>query len=395
MKITSIEVIRLNNGKGPLEGQIWKPIVVKVNTNEGISGLGEIGFAYNEVNNAAFGILRDFGELIIGENPYNIEKIWEKFYRNTFWGYGGGAIIFGGMSAIDIALWDIKGKALGVPVYQLIGGKTNDKLRTYASQLQLDWGVDCRAMYDPKEYGEAACKAKEEGYTCIKVNPFMFVPNAGPFDKKYTGHMSRKNIKMASARIAAIREFAGADMDIMIEMHALTDSNTAVQVAHELEQYDIMYMEEAGGILNPDSLKEISNNTIIPQALGERNYSRFGFKPFFENRSVKLIQPDLGNTGGITEGKKIADMSYIYDIGVQAHVCGGPVATAAALQFEAAIPNFVIHELHASALMKENIDLCTNAYLPKDGYFEVPDKPGIGQELSEKALKAADIFEIR
>ena len=395
MKITSVEAIRLNNGKGPLKGGLWKPIVVRIHTDEGISGIGEIGFAYNEVNHAAYGILKDFGEVILGEDPMKIEGIWDKLYRNTFWGLGGGAIVFGGMSAIDIALWDIKGKALGVPVYQLLGGKTNDKLRTYASQLQLDWGVEPHAMFEPQEYADAAIRAVADGYSAIKVNPFMHVRNAGPFDKKYTAHMSRRNLKMASERVAAIRDAVGDDVDIMIEMHALTDTNTAIQVARELEQYDIMYMEEAGGILNPDSLKEISEKTTIPQAMGERNYSRFGFKPFFENRSVKLIQPDLGNTGGITEGKKLADNAFVYDVGVQAHICGGPVATAAALQLEAAIPNFVIHELHASALTQANIDLCKQVYLPENGYYAVPDLPGIGQELSDYALREADICEIK
>lgn len=395
MKIISIDVIRLNNGKSPLKGGIWKPIVIKINTDEGISGIGEIGFAYNQVNRAAFGILADYAEVIVGEDPMNIEAVWDKLYRNTFWGLGGGAIIFGGMSAIDVALWDIKGKALGVPVYQLLGGKTNEKLRTYASQLQLDWGVEPHAMYEANEYAEAAKRAVEQGYDCIKVNPFMHVKNAGAFDKKYTGHMGRKNLKMASERIAAIRGGVGENIDIMIEMHALTDTNTAIQVARELEQYDIMYMEEAGGILNPDSLREIADKTVIPQAMGERNYSRFSFKPYFDNRSVKLIQPDIGNTGGITETKKIADMAFTVDCGVQAHICGGPVATAQALQLEAVIPNFVIHELHASALVEENYSLCKNVYLPNDGYYSVPDLPGIGQELSDYALKAADIMTIQ
>lgn len=391
MKITKVEVIRLTNGKCPIKGGIWKPIVVRIHTDEGISGLGEIGLAYSEVNRAAYGILEDYAELIIGEDPMRIEAIWDKLYRNTFWGLGGGAVVFGGISAIDCALWDIKGKALGVPVYQLLGGKTNSKLRTYASQLQLDWGVEPRAMFDPSEYADAAKRAMEQGFDAIKVNPFMFVKDAGPFDKKYSGHMSHKNREMASRRVAAIREAMGPDADIIIEMHALTDTNTAIQVARELEQYDIMFMEEAGGILNPKSLKEISDKTIIPQAVGERNYSRFSFKPYFDDRSVKLVQPDIGNTGGITETKKIADMAFTVDCGVQAHICGGPVATAQALQLEAAIPNFLIHELHASALVEENYSLCTNVYLPKDGFYEVPDLPGIGQELSERALKAAEI----
>ena len=134
---------------------------------------------------------------------------------------------------------------------------------------------------------------------------------------------------------------------------------------------------------------------MIAVATGERVYTRWGYRPFFEDHSIGIIQPDLCNTGGITEGKKICDMAHVYDIGVQVHCCGGPISAAAALQLEAVIPNFVIHELHASALIQDNIDLCKYDYQAVDGYFEVPDRPGIGQELTEEAIAGSEVVTVK
>jgi L-alanine-DL-glutamate epimerase-like enolase superfamily enzyme len=173
VKITSVDVIRLY-GEMCVKGTPWNPVCVRINTDEGISGCGEIGLAYGDADKAQFGMAQDFAKLIIGMDPMNNEQIWEKIFRMTFWGMGGGTIIFAAMSAIDIALWDIKGKALGAPVYKLLGGKTNKKLRTYASQLQFDWGKVSKALVRPEEYAEAARKAMAEGYDCIKVDPVGF-----------------------------------------------------------------------------------------------------------------------------------------------------------------------------------------------------------------------------
>ena len=327
-------------------------------------------------------------------DPMEHEKIWDKLYMGTFWAQGGGGFEFGAMSAIDIALWDIKGKALGLPVHMLLGGKINPKLRVYASQLQLDWGVPCHRLTKPEEYAESALRAKDAGYTAIKVNPMMFDRNGGLFSR-YTGLLDTDRIKMAVERIEAMRLAVGDSVDILLELHANTDIGSAGQICRALEEYNIFVAEEAVSPLSAENLLALSRENSIPQAGGERIYGRWGFRPYFENQSLRLAQPDLGNCGGITEGKKIADMAKTYEVGIQAHVCGGPVATAAALQFEAAIPNFVIHEQHAASLMPGNIALCKYDYPVKDGYYEVPDRPGIGQELSEEGLRSADIVVIK
>ncbi|MBJ8326211.1 mandelate racemase/muconate lactonizing enzyme family protein [Streptococcus pacificus] len=395
MKITSVDVIKTNAGTAPVEGTHWNPICVRVNTDEGISGFGEAGVAYTSGGDAAFGMIKDFAKLVIGMDPMQNEAIWNKMHRDTFWGSGGGTIVFSAMAAIDIALWDIKGKALGVPVYQLLGGKTNDHLRTYASQIQFDWDIKATPMITPEDYARATKKAMAEGYTAIKVDPLGFDEEGNwDFMANY-GLLEHHQIKKAVDRVAAIREAGGDDLDIIVELHSLTDTNTAIQLGRELEKFKIFYYEEPTQPLNPRLYKEISRKVNIPLATGERSYSRWGYRQFFEDRTVSIIQPDICNTGGLTEAKKICDMALTYDVGVQIHVCGGPISTAAALQLEAAIPNFVIHEHHQTALMQGNIDLCKYNYQPKNGFFEVPERPGIGQELTDETIANAEVFTVK
>lgn len=399
MKITSVDIIKtFRNPSIPAEiavGNVpWHPVCVRINTDEGISGYGEIGVAYGNAQSAGFGMGIDFAKCIIGLDPLNSEEIWNRLHRLTFWGMGNGGVIMAGISGIDIALWDIKGKVLGVPVYKLLGGKTNKKLRAYASQLQFDWGKVSKSLAKPEEYAEAMKKAMADGFDAIKVDPIGFDPDGNWMGWSSRGVLQREQLQLAVDRVAAMRE-VGPDVDIIIELHALTDTTTSIQLGRELEKLNCFYYEEPTQPLNSNLFREISAKVNIPVATGERVYTRWGYRPFFEDHSIGIIQPDLCNTGGITEGKKICDMAHVYDIGVQVHCCGGPISAAAALQLEAVIPNFVIHELHASALIQDNIDLCKYDYAAKDGYFEVPELPGIGQELTEDAIANSEVVTVR
>lgn len=394
MKITSIDIIKANTGGRACDGTLWNPIFLKVNTDEGITGYGEIGLAYSDAIYAAVGICRDFCQIVIGMDPLDSEKIWDTLHRSTFWGQGGGTVIFAGMSAIDIALWDIKGKVANMPVYQLLGGKTNDKLRTYASQVQFDWGKVSKNLVYPEEYAEVTQKAMAEGYTCVKVDPLGVDLNR-EWNWNYPPLLDYKMMKMGYDRIAAIREAGGPDMDIIVEMHSQTNKNTAIQFGQMIEELGIFYYEEPTQPLNPALFKEIAAKVNIPLASGERIYSRWGYRPFMEDRSLAVIQPDLGNSGGITEGKKICDMAHIYECGVQLHLCGGPIAIAAALQLEAVIPNYLIHEHHQFALLEENIEMCKYDYQPVNGYYTCPDLPGIGQEVTEETIRKAEVITIK
>lgn len=396
MKIVSVDVIECApTSMGD------KIICMRINTDEGITGYGEVGLAYGKAHYAGVGIARDYAEVLIGKDPLNTELIWETLFRSTFWGMGSGAVINAGMSAVDTALWDIKGKYLNVPVYQLLGGKTNPKIRTYASQLQFGWGPEHKLLTRPEEYAESTKNAIADGYSAIKVDPIGVTMN-GTWAReaidpnwRMRGKLSAELLNLCYDRIAAMREAGGDDLDIIIEVHSYTDSITAIQLGQILEPLNIYYFEEPVHPLNVESMLEIRKKVNIPLATGERTYTRWGFREFLEKRAIQVIQPDLCNTGGITETKKICDMANIYDGAVQIHVCGGPIATAAALHVETVIPNFLIHELHENGIKEDLRALGKYDYQPVDGDFTVPELPGIGQELSEKALAEATIYTIK
>mgnify|MGYP000902492797 FL=1 len=395
MKITSVECYL---GDGAIGGFV----TIKVNTDEGISGSGEAGLAYGNCSEAAFGQCQDFAKLVIGMDPFDTEKIWEHLHRHTFWGMGGGVVVTSAIAAIDTACWDIKGKALNLPVYKLLGGKTNDKLRAYASQLQFGWrkliekNDSLTLLYDPKDYYDVVKDAMAEGYDAVKIDPVF-----APCEKKDFGEVfatqgnqirgcyREHDLKRSVERIAAAREAGGDDLDIIIEIHSLLDTNTASILGKALQPYRIMYFEEPTMPCNPTLFKHIQERSGLPLATGERSYTRWGFRQFFEDRTLDVIQPDLCNTGGITETKKISDMAQVYDMGVQIHVCGGPIATAAALQVEATIPNFVIHEEHNANLLTKFKNAGKYYYAPKNGFYEIPELPGIGQEMSEEYMAKA------
>lgn len=392
MKITSVEIFDCEVNRKDPTMTAFNPVLIRVNTDEGVSGIGEVGLAYGNASKAAVGIVRDLGKLVIGRDPMNVEALWEHLFRGTFWGMGGGPVVYGGMSAIDIACWDIRGKALGAPIYQLLGGRTKTDLRTYASQIQFDWGLTYRTLTEPEQYADAARKALAEGYDSVKVDPIMIDrqgrrPVASPEAWNHYGILTADQMKMAVDRVRAIREAVGPDVDIIIEIHSYLGVNSAIQLGRELEQFNIFYYEEPIYPLNVDNMALVARSVNIPLASGERMYTRWGYRPFFEKQALAVIQPDICLAGGITETKKICDYANIYDTTVQIHVCGGPVSTAAALQIEATIPNFIIHEHHTYALKAAIRELCVHDYQPENGQYHAPDLPGLGQELNDDVVK--------
>lgn len=383
MKVTSVEIWDMDISTLP-----WHhPVIIRVNTDEGINGLGEVGLAYGTGHSGGAGYVKNLAEsFLIGADPLKNEKIWAAMFRNTFWAQGGGPVVFGGMSAIDIACWDIKGKALGLPIYQLMGGKTNESLRTYASQIQFGWDAGkFRRLTQPEEYAEAARIAVAEGYDAVKVDPATFDES----EQRISGlHLILKDqtLKMIYSRIKAIREAVGDNVDILIELHSAPSATSAIQIGRILEEFHCMFFEEGVHYLNVGLQEKISRNVKIPMAAGERLYTRWGYRQYFEKQILDMIQPDLCLVGGLTEGKKVCDYAQVYDITVQMHVCGSPISTAAALQLEAVIPNFQIHEHHVNSLKWGNRELCLQDYQPQNGRYSVPDLPGLGLELNEAVI---------
>lgn len=393
MKITAIDLIQVE--RIPENAQI--PVFTRIHTDEGISGTGEVGVAILGFSAASAKVVEQVAPLLIGQNPLHHDRLWETLLRKTFWGQGNGGVIMGAYSAIDTALWDIKGKFYNAPVHELLGGKYRDRLWSYASQLQGGWKRP-EFLRSPRDLGwfrEAYQAARQEGYDAIKVD-LLVGPEGTRFDTFQHGqHISHAVLRDAEAKLTLAREIFGQDAEIILENHAATEVNGAIELARIAEPFRIMYYEEPVTNLNPDQFKRISEATSIPLATGERVYTRYSYLPYLENRSVAVVQPDVGNCGGITEARRIADLAHIWGVGVQSHTCNSPLSVAAALQFEAAIPNFVIHETHTTNGLDAVRRLGVHDYQPVDGWFTVPDLPGIGEELSDWALDHATITTLK
>jgi L-alanine-DL-glutamate epimerase-like enolase superfamily enzyme len=391
MKITEIELFDCEIGKRYADLAGINPVLIRIRTDAGVSGIGEVGLAYGAGAKAGAGMIREFAPFILGKDPMKVEALWESLFRSTFWGMSGGPVIYGAISAIDIACWDIRGKVLNAPIYQLLGGKTNDHLRTYASQLQFGWADRLGALTHPEQYAEVAKFAASQGYDALKVDPIM-IPrtlagrNPNGVVQSFFGLLRADQVRMGEERIAAMREAVGPDVDIICEVHSLFGTNSAIQFARAIEKYNIFFYEEPVHPMNTDAMAKVARNTSIPLASGERSYTRWGYREMLEKQSLAVVQPDLCLAGGITEGKKICDYANLYDATVQIHVCGSPVSTAASLQMESAIPNFIIHEHHTMALKQGIRELCTNDFQPSDGKYPVPDLPGLGQDLNDAVV---------
>jgi L-alanine-DL-glutamate epimerase-like enolase superfamily enzyme len=386
MQVTQIEVLEIElSGRNGIAS--WHPVFARVHTNEGLSGLGEVGMAYGTGAQAAGPMVLALGQrFVLGHDPFSTETIWERMLRKSFWAEGGGPVVFGAMSAIDTALWDIKGRALGLPVHRLLGADTPAPLRCYASQLQFGWGPDVENLADPARYREAAVQAREQGYDCVKVDPLM-IGGDGSRTASLRGILTPAQRRRLRARMEAVRDGLGPDADIILELHSFTSTAGALQAAGLLQDLGIAFMEEPTHCNGAHAHIRAARRSPVPVTAGERLYTRWGFLPYLEAGSLDMVQPDVGLAGGIGEACRIAHLAHTFDVGVQAHVCGSPLATAAALQFEASIPNFEIHEHHSYALKACNRDLFLEDLQPQQGRFEVPTAPGLGMTLAPEALR--------
>ncbi|MBI1299841.1 mandelate racemase/muconate lactonizing enzyme family protein [bacterium] len=376
MKITEVEIYEIEYKSTPN----WHPVIIRVRTDEGISGVGEVGLAYGTGGSAGAGMVKNLAqEFLIGADPFRIEELWDKMYRITFWGQGGGPVVFGGMSAIDHALWDIKGKALGVPVYELLGGRCHDRLLAYANGWYHDYNAG-------PEWIEPIQKIKADGWNAVKFDPFRKRPDGvNEYSKRF---LSKDREDLAVERVAAVREAGGPDFLICVEVHGNLGTTSAIRAGQRLEEYDPFFYEEPVDAHNVDVMAKVAENVNIPLAAGERLYTRYGFRQYIERQALAIIQPDLGLAGGIGEVKKIATYAETYNIHVQPHNCASPVMTAASVQVDACIPNFIIQETFPYR-PAEHYEVVLNPLEKQvvDGYLPIPTEPGIGVELNDDFLK--------
>ena len=338
-----------------LETFLVKPrwLFLKIHTNAGIVGLGEPITEGRALTCAT--AVKEVEPYLVGKDPRPVAKHWQAIYRHAF--YRGGPILTSALSGIDQALWDIKGKALGVPVYELLGGPTRDRVRVYAHASRPDQMKSLKA----------------KGFTAFKT---------GVAKKRPARYIETPaEIEYAKETFAELRQAMGKDVDIAIDFHGAISPATAKLLIRAYEPYQPMFIEEPCQAQNVDTMAEIARGTYLPIATGERLFTKWGFREVLEKKSATVLQPDMCHAGGITEVRLIAGMAEAYYADVAPHNPLGPISLAAGVQLSASIPNFLCQEQVSlgEGYLKQPFQV-------RDGYLDLPKGPGLGIELDENAL---------
>jgi galactonate dehydratase len=348
-------------------GTPWRNLTfVKLETDTGLYGVGEVRL--NNRTNALLGYLHEaIPRYVIGIDPFEIEAFTSRMMTNDFGRMG--EITMSAVSILEIACWDIMGKALGQPCYRLMGGAVRDRIKAYAN----GWYTVERT---PEEFHAAALKVTAYGYKALKVDPF----GAGRYE------LSSAEQDKAVLLIEAVRAAVGTECEIMIEMHGRFNPATAILMAHKLERFQPAWIEEPVPPENLTELRRVAERVNIPIATGERLHTMTEFRSLFNLNAVDIIQPDLTHFGGLTMTRRLAAWADVNNVLVAPHNVGGPVSTAAALHLAACMPNFKIQENFndfADSWVKEAAPGVPEVI---DGYFHLPDKPGLGFELNEQVF---------
>lgn len=342
-------------------------LFLRIDTDAGISGWGE-----PVVEGRAATVLaavEELREYLVGKNPLAIEDHWQVMYRAGF--YRGGPVMMSAIAGVDQALWDIKGKHFGAPVYELLGGACRDKLRVYR------WIGGDR----PDDIVAEAKLALGQGYSAIKMNATEELHYIDDFRK----------IQDVSDRIAALRDAFGYDLDIAVDFHGRVHKPMAKVLARELDQFRLMFIEEPVLPQNNEALREVARATTTPIATGERMFSRWDFKNLLQDGYVDIIQPDLSHAGGISECKKIAAMAEAFDVAVAPHCPLGPIALASCVQLDACTPNVFIQEQSLGIHYNRGGDLLdyladSSVFRYDKGFVSLPDQPGLGITVDERII---------
>ena len=341
-------------------------VFLKLYTDDGLTGVGEGSTEWNEL--AVEAAIRQMCGRLRGADPFQTEALWEQLYRDSYW--RNDLIINSAISAIDQACWDLKGKKLGVPVYALLGGLRRERLRAYANA----WYWGCTT---PDDFARAATQVVAEGFTALKWDPF------GAADMT----LSAAAMRAAVDNVAAVRAAVGPDVDLCIEVHGRLAPAWAIEMARRLKPFDPFFYEEPVPPENFDALATVARAIEIPVATGERLTTKFLFRELLVRQAADIIQPDLCHAGGLTEVKKIAAMAEASYVRVAPHNATGPVGTAAAVQLDACIPNFLIQEYFVTQASWID-EVVQGAPRAVRGEIAVPDRPGLGVELDEAAALA-------
>jgi galactonate dehydratase len=363
MKITRVSSLVVNANM-----RNW--IFVKVETDQdGLYGWGEATLEWK--TKGVVGAIDDVSRLLIGEDPRRIEHLYQIMCRQYFWRVGIEGMT--AISGIEQALWDIKGKWLNVPVYELLGGRVRDRVRVYTHL----GGGQMKSMYEstePQEFAERALAVQAAGYTGLK---FMAVPRTEPVE-------GLQSVRYAERLVRAVREAVGPEVDLMVDLHARTLPPMAIQYCHAFEPYGLLFFEEPCPTEDIEATAQVTRQSRIPIATGERLVGRNQFRELFERRACHIIQPDLSHCGGLWEARKIAAIAESYSMAVAPHNPNGPIATAAVVHFALSTPNWLIQEAIANDVPWRN-EVITNPIEVVNGYIDPPTRPGLGIDVDEQA----------
>ena len=349
-----------------LETFLWdRWLMIKIHCEDGTVGIGEGGV--HGWQRPTKTMVETMEPYLIGKDPHRIEHHYQWLYRSSHFM---GAVVQGALSAIDIALWDIKGKRLGVPIYDLMGGKTRDKVRCF---MHVDSGEDGTA----DDLAKDAAKAVSQGFTAVRFTPF-------PHD--YYLHRSYSEwADEAVERVAAVRESVGSDVDICVEIHRQMAPAESIALGRRLEEFNPFFYEDPMLPDSPAVMGEVAKKCNIPIATGERFTTIFEYQQLLESNGASYVRPDLCLCGGLSGCKKVAAMAEAQHVKVIPHNPLSPVSTAACVQLDACIPNFALQEYTGESDPPKS-ELLVNPLELRDGYLTVPDGPGLGIELNEVAL---------
>jgi len=377
MKITDVRVypVTPQTDRASSDEKVgW--VFVVLETDEGITGLGECSNWPRKGDILVANTVETIKDSVIGRDPSHIEEIWHELYRNyTYLGSRG--LITTVISGIDIALWDIKGKTLGRPIYDLLGGPVRDNILLYT-----------HPKYGPPELAaESARQLVAEGFTALKTDPFF--GEMGQYHTAYmSGMISHRGVRAGAEIIAAIRETVGPDVEILIDAHGQYDVASAIRCAKALAPYDITWFEEPCPPESYDALRQVRDAVDVHICVGERLFTRWDFLPVLQNRLADYIMPDVCWTGGISEIKKISSLAESYYVAVSPHNAMGPVQIVAGGHAMMTVPNFYRLEIGAdqarpalSAVIDHPLDI-------RDGRLHLSDRPGLGIELNMDYVRA-------
>ena len=364
MKITGIKTNIFSSRHSDAKRN-W--LILRIQTDEGIEGIGESSMLSSDP--IVESLIQEWSEnYLVGKDPLAGQVHWTRLHQDNLG--RGGRLYSTVLSGIDIALWDLRGKILGVPVYQLLGGPFRDKLRVYAN----GWYTNPAS---PELIAEEAKKVVEMGYTAMKFDPFGKIA--------YTT-ISPEEAQLSVDRVAAVREAVGPNVDILIEVHARFNVYTAVGLARRMEQYRPFWYEEPVSQENTNEMRQVRDRINIPVATGERLYLKFPFFDLVKNEAVDILQPDICNAGGITELHKIGSMAEAQHVMMAPHNTNSAVGTVASFHLDTAMPNFLIQEYHAEFYEPHYFQVVQGLPRQKDGYVNLPEGPGLGISLDDELL---------